>query len=228
MNDVRIGLTLARERLRGPTAPLVLLLGAGALFAIGVLERRSDAQSAPDAALSGAVFGIALPLISYLVSERVCEGQRLERSLDAVARYGADRRAALLGLLLGSSSCTAFAAALLTLAALLGAHAPHASALAADVRASVGIALLAGAVYALYFAAAAALGKRGGGRKWALIIDFVLGGGSSLLAVPWPRAHVRNLLGGEPVAGFSQASAWAALALIGLSCAGWSLLRTRE
>ena len=54
-------------------------------------------------------------------------------------------------------------------------------------------------MYALYFGAASLLGKRGGGRKWALIIDFVLGAGSSALAAPWPRGHVRNLLGGEPV-----------------------------
>ena len=228
MNGVRVGLALARERLRGPSAPLVLLLSSATLFAIGVLERRSDAASAADAALSGTVFGIALPLLAYLVSERVCDAQRLERSVDAVARYGADRRAALLGLLLGSCSCTALAAALLTVAALLGAHAPNEASLAADVRSSVGIALLAGAVYALYFAAAAALGKRGGGRKWALIIDFVLGGGGSLLAAPWPRAHVRNLLGGEPVADLSQASAWLALTVIGLVCAGFGLLRTRQ
>src|SRR5262249_40424435 len=62
VSGVRVGLALARERLRGPTALLVLFLSCAALFAIGVLERRSDAASAPDAALGGAVFGIALPL----------------------------------------------------------------------------------------------------------------------------------------------------------------------
>jgi hypothetical protein len=228
VTGVHVGLVLARERLRGPSALVVLCLSFAALFAIGVLERRSDAAGAADAALGGAVFGIALPLLAYLVSERVCEGRRLERSVDAVARHGADRRAALLGLLLCSTSCTAFVAALLTFAALLGAHTPGAASLAADLRSSGGIALLAGAVYALYFSAAALLGKRGGGRKWALIVDFVLGGGSSALAAPWPRGHVRNLLGGEPVADLSQASAWVALAVIGVVCAGLSLLRTRE
>jgi hypothetical protein len=118
--------------------------------------------------------------------------------------------------------------ALLSVAALLGAHAPSAASLGADVRASTGIALLAGAVYALYFGAASLLGKRGGGRKWALIIDFVLGAGGSALAAPWPRGHLRNLLGGEPVVDLSQANAWFALGAIGVVCVALSVLRTAE
>ncbi|HKO53377.1 MAG TPA: hypothetical protein VJV79_36965 [Polyangiaceae bacterium] len=228
MSGVRIGWALARERLRGPSAPLVLLLSCAALFAIGVLERQSDAASAPDDVLRGAVFGIALPILAYLVSERACAGQRLDRSVDAIARYGSNRRAALLGVLLASALCTAFASALLTLSALLGAHAPHSPSLAFDLRVSVGIALIAGPAYALYFGAASLLGKRGGGRKWALVIDFLLGAGSSALAAPWPRGHLRNLLGGEPVIELSQASAWLALAAIGLGCVTLSVLRTSE
>jgi hypothetical protein len=228
MNAVSIGLALARERLRGPGSALVLLLSCAALFAISVLERQSDTASAPDDALSGAVFGIALPLLAYLVSERVCAGERLERSVDGVARYGTNRRAALLGLLLASALCTALAGALITVVALLGAHAPHSTALAADLSASVGIALLAGAVYALYFGAASLLGKRGGGRKWALVIDFVLGAGGSALAAPWPRGHVRNLLGGAPVGELSQLSAWLALGVIGGVCVALSVVRTAE
>ncbi|MEI9953407.1 MAG: hypothetical protein WDO74_31625 [Pseudomonadota bacterium] len=228
MNGVRIGLALARERLRGPSAPLVLFLSCAALFAIGVLERQSDAASAPDDVLRGAVFGIALPLLAYLVSERVCAGQRLERSVDGVARYGSDRRAAVLGVLLTSALSSAFASASITVAALLGAHAPRSSTLAPDLRTSLGIALIGGAVYALYFGAASLLGKRGGGRKWALVVDFLLGAGSSALAAPWPRGHLRNLLGGEPVVGLSQASAWLALAAIAIACVTLSALRTAE
>jgi len=228
MNGVRVGLSLAHGRMRGPSAPLVLLSICIASFAVGVLERKSDALSAPDDALGGAVFGIALPLLTYLVSERVCDATRLDRSVDAVARYGTDRRAALLGVLLASALCSALAGALITIAALLGAHAPASHTLLADLRASVGIALLAGAVYALYFGMASLFGKRGGGRKWALIIDFVLGAGSSALALPWPRGHVRNLLGGEPVVDLSQASAWLVLGAIGLACVALSVLRTAE
>jgi hypothetical protein len=228
MNGVRVGLSLARGRLRGPSAPLVLLLSCIASFAIGALERKSDALSAPDDALGGAVFGIALPLLAYLVSERICDSTRLDRSVDAIARYGTDRRAALVGVLLASALLSALAGALLTVAALLGAHAPGSHALLADLRASVGIALFAGATYALYFGVASLFGKRGGGRKWALIMDFVLGAGSSALALPWPRGHVRNLLGGEPVIDLSQASAWLVLGAIGLACVALSVVKTAE
>jgi hypothetical protein len=228
MNGVSIGLALTRERLRGPGAALVLLLSCAALYAISVLERQSDAASAPDDALGGAVFGIALPLLAYFVSERACAGQRLERSVEGVARYGTNRRAALLGVLLASALCSAIVGALFTVAALLGAHATYSTSVLADMRTSVGIALIAGAVYALYFGAASLLGKRGGGRKWALIIDFVLGAGGSALAAPWPRGHVRNLLGGEPVVELSQLNAWLALSVIGVLCAALSLLRTAE
>jgi hypothetical protein len=228
MNGVSLGLTLARERLRGPTGALVLLVSCAALFAISVLERRTDVQSAPDDALSGAVFGIALPLLGYLVSDRACAGQRLERSVDGLARYGSNRRTTLIGLLLASALYTALASALLTIAALLGAHGLRSTSLVADLRASVGIALIAGAVYAAYFGAASLLGKRGGGRKWALIVDFVLGAGSSALAAPWPRGHVRNLLGGEPVMDLSQASAWLALGAIGVVCMTLSAVKTAE
>jgi hypothetical protein len=228
MSGILSGLSLARERLRGPSAPLVLCLSCVVLFAVGVLERQSDALSAPDDALTGAVFGITLPLVAYLVSERVCEGVRLDRSVDCLARYGVDRRAALSGVLLASALSAALAGALLTISALLGAHSPHSPTLLADLRASVGIAFVAGAVYSLYFGAASLFGKRAAGRKWALIVDFVLGAGGSALAAPWPRGHVRNLLGGQPVIELSQASAWIALTLIGVACTTLSVARTPE
>jgi hypothetical protein len=228
MNGFGLGVLLASARLRGYGALFVLLLTCAAVYALGVIERRRDAASAADTVLSGAVFGIALPLLAYLLSDRVCAGQQLSRSVEVVARHGGDRRLLVLGLLLGSALCMALATALLTTLALLGARAPSSSAFFQDLRVSVAISLLAGAVYALWFGAASLLGKRGGGRKCALIVDFFLGASSSLLAVPLPRGHVRNLLGGTPVADFSQASAWLALGVIGVMGLTVSALRTRE
>jgi len=228
VSAVVTGFALARERLRGNAPPVVLALGLLTVAATAVLERRSNAASAPDDVLSGAAFGIALPLFAYFVSERACDGQRLDHSVDGVARYGANRRAALLGVLLASALGGALCGALLAIFAVLGAHSPHSNSLVSDLRASVGIALIAGSVYALYFGAASLVGKRGGGRKWALIIDFVFGAGSSALALPWPRAHVRNLIGGVPVVDLSQTSAWFALVLIGGGCVALSVLRTPE
>lgn len=219
---------LARERLRGYGVWFVLLLSCGAVYALGMIERRRDSANAADTVLMGAVFGVALPIFAYLLSDRVCAGQQLSRSVDVLARHGTDRRALVLGLLLGSALCVALASALLTTAALLGARAPSSSVFLHDFRISVGISLLAGEVYALWFGVASLFGKRGGGRKCALIVDFLLGASGSLLAAPLPRGHVRNLLGGTPVSDFSQASAWLALGMIGVISLTLSALGTRQ
>ncbi|HTA92909.1 MAG TPA: hypothetical protein VK745_25200 [Polyangiaceae bacterium] len=230
MSDVRsgiaVGAALARERLRGVTPLLVLALSGCAVYALAVLERQSSPDSAADSALAGPVFGFALPILAYLVSERVCNGERLDRSVDTVARHGADRRHALLGALLVSALVMAFAGTLLTLLALLGAHSLHDADLARDLATSAAIAFVTGAVYALAFGAASSFGKRGGGRKWALVLDFMLGAGDSLLAAPWPRGHARNLLGGVPVLELSQSGAWLALAAIALLSVAFSVSRT--
>jgi len=130
---------------------------------------------------------------------------------------------AVLGLLLNYAAGMALVAALLTAAALLGTGAQW-----NDASMSIAIALASGAVYALWFGMASLLGARGGGRRWALALDLLLGAGSSYLAVPWPRAHIRNLLGGAPALELSQAGAWFALTLIGLLGMSYGTSRTPE
>ncbi len=228
MNDVRVGARLALARLRSPSSALVLAISALTVYAAAVLERRNNAASAPDDVLSGVALGIALPVLAYLISERVCDGQRLDRSVDSVARYGTQRRRAALGLLLASGLATALSGACLVLIAMLGAHTLHDASLAFDLRSSIGIALVSGFAYALCFGAASLLGKRGGGRKWALIADFTIGTGASTFAALCPRSHVRNLLGGTPAQGLSQASAWFALIAIGIGCLGVGFVWTTE
>lgn len=225
MSSVVLGLSLVRERLRGLSAALVVLLSALALFAIGVLARQADAASAADDTLLGPVFGVAVPLLAYLLCERLCCGARLDRSVDTVARYGASRRGAVLGLLLGAVLCMALLSAVLSAVALLGAR-PQA--LRVELRSISGIGFAAGTVYALWFGAASLFGARGGGRKWALLVDFVLGAGSSVLALGYPRAHLRNLLGGRPALDWSQSRAWIALAVLGILYASCCLARTNE
>ena len=226
VTGVRLGAALARERLRGAALALSLALASSCcvVYVLGVVGRRSGGGA--DGVLEGPVFGLALPVLAYLLSERLCDAQRVDRSVDSLARYGADRRAALLGVLLVSAVGTALGGALLTLAALLGSHSPHAGNFGGDLGVSLAIAALSGAVYAVWFGAASLLGKRGGGRRWALILDFLLGAGSSALAAPWPRGHARNLLGGAPVLDLSQSGAWLALLVIGSASVALSVART--
>ena len=226
VTGVWLGAELARERLRGMALALFLALASSccALYALGVIARRSD--GGVDGVLEVPVFGLALPVLAYLLSERLCDAQRLDRSVDSLARYGADRRAALLGVLLVSALATALGGALLTLAALLGSHSPHAGNFGSELGMSLAIAASSGAVYAVWFGAASLFGKRGGGRRWALILDFVLGAGGAALAVPWPRGHARNLLGGTPVLDMSQSGAWLTLLVIGGASVALSVART--
>jgi hypothetical protein len=226
VNDVLLGMRLARERLRGFTPSFVFALSALGAYVFAVIERQGEAGSAADSALEGGVFGLLLPVLAYLLSERVCAASRLDRAVDPLARYGSDRRQALLGVFVVSALCTALVGGVLAAIALFGARAVSDSGFAADLRASVAIGIGVGASYALFFGAASLFGKRGGGRKWALILDFVLGAGSSLFAAPFPRGHARNLLGGAPVLELSQGGAGVALALIGFLCVALSLIRT--
>jgi hypothetical protein len=225
VNGVWLGAALARERLRDAALAISLLLASscGVIYALGVVARSGGGS---DGVLEVPVFGLALPLLAYLLSERLCNAQRLDRCVDSLARHGADRRAALLGVLLVSAVGTALGSALLTLAALLGARSPHAGDFGADLGVSLAIAALSGAVYAVWFGAASLFGKRGGGRRWALILDFLLGTGGSLFAAPWPRGHARNLLGGAPVLDISQSGAWLALLVIGGASVALSVART--
>ncbi|HEX6767565.1 MAG TPA: hypothetical protein VF103_18830, partial [Polyangiaceae bacterium] len=82
----------------------------------------------------------------------------------------------------------------------------------------------AGAAYAGLFAVASLFGRRG--RIAALVLDWLFGSGSGLFALVWPRAHARNLFGGEPVLDGSQAFAAFVLALIAFS--GIGVAATRE
>jgi hypothetical protein len=44
-----------------------------------------------------------------------------------------------------------------------------------------------------------------------LVLDLALGSTSGTFALPWPRAHIQNLLGGEPPSGLGQGMAFAML-----------------
>ncbi len=227
MTGGRVGAALCYERLRSAQLVLVLLVSAPVMFVAGVLVRRSDPAGAIDNVLAGAVFGFALPVLSYVISERSCESQSLDRAVDGVTRYGASRRAAMFGVLSTSCLVSACLSALLAALAVSGAHVSG-EAIAFDLRSSVGIAFLSGVAYTACFSAASLLGKQGRGRTWALLADFTFGAGSTSLSIMFPRAHIRNLLGGTPPLGLTQVSAWFALVLMGVACAAVSLRSTAD
>ena len=206
--------------------------GIGALFATtlvllaGLLERREDVVHAADRTLLGAVFGLALPVLGYFVLGRASAGKRLDGALEPVARHGASRKRALLGTVLASAALLGALGMLLAALGVVCARGISDPRLFGDVALSSAIGLGGGVCYACWFALGAQLGAGGGGRIWMLGLDFVLGSGTTALAVPWPRAHLRNLLGAEPVLGMPQWSACIALSVLAFSCIAISLIRT--
>jgi len=228
MSSARLGVRLARERLRGVAPLLVAVFAAALTYALSAFNRGTDGFEAADGALEGPVFGLIVPILAYFLVERVCDSQRLDHAVDAIARYGADRRHVVVGLLLSSALLLALFSVVLTWLGLFAAHGGFGHDFFSDARASTGVAFLAGAVYVPWFGFASLFGPRGGGRKWALGCDFVLGAGSSALGSPCPRGHIRNLLGGSPALDLSQHGAWFALLLIGALSLALSAIRERN
>ncbi|MDQ2644325.1 MAG: hypothetical protein M3020_10955 [Myxococcota bacterium] len=205
------------RRVRSVRALLVACVAIALGPVVAKLSPSSGASAADDALRAG-VFGIALPLAAYLSAEAVLQGKNLDQAARRVARYGVSGRLAGLGLVLALAAVSIAAALLGCVAALLSAYPAHGSDFYGDLFRSLPIAATAGAAYAGWYALASCFGARGGGRKWLLGLDWVLGATSGIWAAPWPRGHVRNLLGGSPVLELSQAGAFGVL-LLGTSLA---------
>jgi hypothetical protein len=208
---------MARERL-SERATLVVL-GLGSFFALGValLERAHGRIGAADRALTGGVFGIALPLVSYFLVARVTAATSLREALLPLSRHGLDRRALTFGLALPPAVLAAAFASMSGLLVVVVARGFGDAELAGDAFTTFLIGLVAGPTYVAAFIGASAYGRRGQGRSWLLAADFLLGAGDSFLAFPWPKGHVRNLLGGSSVVELSQLGAL--IALLGTSFA---------
>jgi hypothetical protein len=188
-------------------------------FTLGValLERAHGHEGAADRALLGGVFGIALPLLCYFLVARSCGGGSLRSAVHPLARHGLDRRGLILGLALAPLVLAALLAAVTGMLAVLVTRGTSDPLWLRDAFACVWIGALSAGAYVLAFVGASGFGARGQGRAWLLGADFLLGAGSSLLALPWPKGHVRSLLGGTPVLELSQLAAL--LLLLGTSFA---------
>jgi hypothetical protein len=220
------GMRLARTRLFVPAGLFVLGLGALLVLVTSGLERGASRTVAADRTLTGAVFGIVLPLIAFATLERVTLRERLDTATNGIARYGFSRRGLALGLLATSSFVLAGAGCVLSALAVLATRTGEPG-WQRDLLTSAWIGAIAGAAYAAWFLLASTFGKRGGGRPIALALDWVFGSMSSWIAAPWPRGHIRNLLGSTPVANMSQAAALLTLLALGTIYAVLALRRLR-
>lgn len=215
--SVRAGIELGRERLAERATGVALGLALAFELGVALLERAQGRPGAVDRALTGGAFGVALPLVGYYLVGRVCAGQSSKDAVAPLARHGMDRYGLTLGLALPPALITGVFAALSSLLVVLVTRAPGDAGLLSDALTSAWIGLVGGAAYVAAFLGASAYGRAGRGRTWLLAADFVLGAGDSFLAFPWPKPHIRNLLGGSAALELSQLGAL--LVLLGTSFA---------
>jgi hypothetical protein len=195
---------------------LVTLLGL-------LIEHRTEPSTSADNTLVSVTFGVAIPLLALFAVARVFPG-RLDHSLGEIARHGGHRRYALLGCLVGLTLRTSAAAAVLAVAtSALGASLSSSG--TDDLLTCAWIGAVAGAAYTTWFLLASTLDARARGRWLALALDWGLGIGTGAVSIPWPRGHVRNLLGGAPAAGLEQ---WQASVVLGVLALIYGLIALRR
>jgi hypothetical protein len=211
------GVELAKQRLRQGGTGIACALALVFELGVALLERAHGRVGAADRALAGGAFGVALPLITYYLASRACGGGSLREAVAPLARHGLDRRQLALGLALPPMIVAAALGALGSVLVVVATRGPSDPEMARDALTSLWIGMVAGPAYVAAFVGASALGRRGRGRSWLLLADFVLGATHSFIAFPWPKAHVRNLLGGSAPLELSQLAA--VLTLVGMSLA---------
>ena len=216
----------ARHRL-GWLWPGVALLGALSLvIGAGMIEGQSivaeaAARSMETVLVQGVTFGLLLPLLCFALDIRL--DNSLATLMGALwVRHGAERRAFALGRLALPTALTS--GVVLCGGSLALALTSASSAAALDLPMGLGTSWLSVLAAALLGAASYVAGLSwaqlvGGawGRALFLLADWLLGAGAGAAALPWPRAHLRALLGGESVLGLGSAISGVWLALIALS-----------
>jgi hypothetical protein len=193
-----------------------LVIALAAVLERPVARAATSVRSEPSL-IEAATFGVVLPLASYAFCARL--GSTRDGLVAAYwTRHGVDRRRFALGrvafcasvgsLLMLSSSALALSVSRAVFASSTG------SALSLG---TVALGALLGALsYSVCFGLAQLIGGNLG-RASYLLLDWLLGSGVGVAALPWPRAHLRSLLGGPAVTGMSAAQA--ALFLVCLTLA---------
>ncbi|MEQ9321703.1 MAG: hypothetical protein RIF41_21225 [Polyangiaceae bacterium] len=206
------GATLAARRLMRPPAYLVVVVALSVSATSGLVERGASLLQAPDRALS-VVLRLIVPLCAFVFGSLACDRERLTEATWPIARFGAPRGQVALGMTVVTGLFAGLVAAACSTAALAVAYGGG-SGLGVDAVTSAWIAALGAAAYVGWFAFGGCFLRRGRGRWLVLVGDFTFGGTTGILAVMWPRCHLRSLAGGEAVLELAQSTSSVLLAAI--------------
>jgi hypothetical protein len=182
------------RRLAGRRGAAIVLSALLATVLLAALERRAAAAFALDRALLGATFGMVLPLACFALA-RCLIPTRPEDAVGALAQFGVSRRTALAGRVLVLFTSQAALGLLLGLVTVVVAG--PTMAWSRELLSIVWIAPLGALAFGAVLLLGASFGPKGA--VVALLLDWVFGNGTGAFALPWPRAHIRSLLGGMPV-----------------------------
>lgn len=197
-----------------------LVAGAWSALAIAVAIAMRASQSPEGASrvLIGIYGGLALPLMTYALVGTALGRRSLTASTRQLAVFGAPpSRTAATTIAIAMATCAATSALLAAVLAVV-AHGSADPPPARDALVSAYAGGLGGAAYAAWFGLGAAFGRRGGGRTVLLVADWILGVTRGAGALPTPRAHLRNLLGGAPPMNLPERASACALVLLAALC----------
>ncbi len=212
MTGALVQLPLAR--LLGTPRAWVPIVGWTALAVVAaIVTRQTESAHGADHALLGAYGALALPLLVYGIVAATLGGDGLARACTPLVAFGAPAARVALASIGVAIVTSAILGALLAIAVAACAHGASDPPLARDLVNSAWIGALGAAAYGAYFSFGASFGARGGGRSIALIVDWIFGAGGGVTALLFPRAHLRNLLGGAATLDMSQRGAVIALVL---------------
>jgi hypothetical protein len=171
---------------------------------------------------------LALPLVAYALVAAALGNAGLAASGRSLVRLGAPPERVALATVVVTMLTSATVSGVLGAFVAGVAHGTGDPPRTLDMLYTLAFGALAGATYAAYFLLAAALVAGFWGRALFLAIDWIVGSGVGLGAAFLPRAHLRNLLGGEPAFDFLPWESLLALATMAIVCATLAVRRAAQ
>jgi len=168
---------------------------------------------------------LVLPLLVYAIVAAGLGRTGLAASGRSLVRLGASRARVAASTVLVTGLASAIACGALGALVAACAHGEGDPPLGEDVTHVLAFSALAGLAYSAYLMVGAALATGAWARLTLLVVDWLVGAGVGLGAAFTPRAHLRNLLGGEPPFDALPWESLAALATIAVVCSGWAVHR---
>jgi hypothetical protein len=188
------------------------------------LQQRHEAAHGADRALD-LYASLVLPLLVYAIVAAGVGSAGLARSGRSLVRLGAPPTEVALATVVVTALASALACGMLGASVAAWAHGDGDPPRMEDVLHVLAFGAIGGAAYAAYLILGAAFVSGWWGRVVLLVVDWAVGSGVGLGAAFTPRAHLRNLLGGEPPFDALPWESLAALATITVVCAAWAVRR---